>query len=195
MPPAVEDVDYSDTYGVIRFAGGRFTLQATSDTLRLRLEADDEDTLQRLQSGITARLEKIARRDGLTVTWQRCPTSPGPPGEADGPASAAGTRTAKRPGRGRTVGLMAVGAVVVVVHLGLGGAALASSTWAGWAVNAVLAIIVLKVVFVAVPVVLGRFAVRRGKWFRPRWTVRHSPHKPVPLTPQTAEVAPGEESA
>ncbi|MGW5202945.1 DUF2218 domain-containing protein [Streptomyces spiralis] len=195
MPPTVQDVDYSDTWGVIRFDGGQFTLRATSDTLRLRVDADDKDTLQRLQNGITARLEKIGRRDRLTVTWQRCQTPPGPPGEAAGPASPTETRAAKRPGRGRTIGLMAVGAAVAAVHLGLGGAALAASRWTGWAVNAVLAIIVLKVVFVAVHVVLGRFAIRRGKSFRPQWTMRHSPPKSIPVAPQTAEVAPGKESA
>lgn len=193
MPPTVQDVDYSDTYGVIRFDEGRFTLQATSDTLSLRVDADDEDAQQRLQNGITARLEKIGRRDGLTVTWQRCQTPPGPPGEGAGPASAAETGSAKRPGRGRTIGLMAVGAVVVAVHLGLGGAALAASSWTGWAVNAVVAIILLKVVFVAVHVVLGRFAIRRGTSFRLRWTSRHFPHKSMPATEQTAEVAPGRE--
>ncbi|MER7810363.1 DUF2218 domain-containing protein [Streptomyces sp900116325] len=193
MPPTVQDVDYSDTCGVIRFKEGRFTLQATSDTLSLRVDADHEDTLQRLQNGITARLEKIGRRDQLTVTWQRCQTPPGPPGEAAGPVSAPETGTAKRPGRGRTIGLIAVGAVVVAVHLGLGGAALAASTWTGWAVNAVVAIILLKVVFVAVHVVLGRFAIRRGKSLRPRWTLRHSPHKSIPAPPETADVASGTE--
>ncbi|MQY40704.1 hypothetical protein SRB17_87370 [Streptomyces sp. RB17] len=193
MPPTVQDVDYSDTCGVIRFDEGQFTLQATSDMLRLRVDADDEDTLQRLQYGITARLEKIGRRDQLTVTWQQWPTPPGPPGEGAGPASAPETGTARRPGRGRTIGLIAVGAVVVAVHLGLGGAVLAASTWTGWAVNAVVAIILLKVVFVAVHVVLGRFTIRRGKSFRSRWTLRHSSHKSIPGSPQAADVAPGKE--
>ncbi|MFI6494992.1 hypothetical protein [Streptomyces sp. NPDC050564] len=56
-----------------------------------------------------------------------------------------------------------------------------------------MAIILLKVVYVAVRVVLGRFAIRRGKSFRPRWTLRHSPHKSIPATPRTAEAAPGKE--
>lgn len=193
MPPMVQDVDYSDTCGVIRFDEGQFTLQATSDTLSLRVDADDEDTLQRLQNGIAARLEKIGRRDRLTVTWQRRTTPPGPPGEDARPASAPEPGTAKRPGHGRTTGLIAVGAVVVAVHLGLGEAALASSTWTGWAVNAVVAIILLKVVFMAVHVVLGRFAIRHGKSLRPRWTLRHSPHTSIPAHPQMAEVAPGKE--
>jgi len=190
-PPTVQHVDYSDTRGVIRFTDGQFTLQATSDTLSLRIDADNEDTLQRLQNGIAARLEKIGRRDQLTLAWQRHQTPPAPFEKAAGPAPAPATGTAKRPGRGRTVGLMAVGAVVVAVHLGLGGAALAASTWTGWAANAVVAIILLKAVFVAVHVVLGRFAIRRGKPFKPQWPLRHSSRKPIPASPQTAEAAPG----
>ncbi|WNM33693.1 DUF2218 domain-containing protein [Streptomyces sp. Li-HN-5-11] len=193
MPPTVQDVDYSDTRGVIAFDEGQFTLQATSDTLSLRVDADDEDALQRLRNGITARLEKIGRRDQLTVNWQRCQTPPGPPGEATGPASAPQTGTAKRPGRGWIIGLMAVVAVIVAVHLGLVGAALAASAWTGWAVNAVVAIILLKVVFVAGHVALGRFAIRRGTSFRPRWMLPHSPHKSAPATPPTADVAPDKE--
>lgn len=194
MPPSVQHVDYSDTHGVIRFDEGQFTLQATSDTLSLRVDAGNEDALQRLQDGITARLEKIGRRDQLTVTWQRHQTSPGPPGAGAGPSSSATEAgPAQRPVRGRTIGLMAVGAVAAAVHLGLGGAAVAASAWNSWAVNAVVAIILLKVVFVAGHVVLGRFAIRHGKLLRPRWTLRHSSQKHVPATPPAAEVAPGKE--
>jgi hypothetical protein len=196
-PPTVQHVDYSDTCGVIRFDEGQFTLQATSDILSLRIDADNEDTLQRLQNGITARLEKIGRRDQLTVTWQLRQTPPGSPEDATDPASAPTsapeTGTAKRPGHRKTIGLMAVGAVVVAVHLGLGGAALAASTWTGWAVNAVAAIILLTAVFVAIHVVLGRFAIRYGKSFRPRWALRRSPHQSKTATPQTADVAPAKE--
>lgn len=72
----MEHVDYSETRGIVRFAQGRWTLGATSDTLTLRVEADDEDALRRLQEGISGRLEKIGRRDRLKVTWQ-------PPGAPD----------------------------------------------------------------------------------------------------------------
>lgn len=178
MPPTVQDVDYSDAAGVIRFAEGRLTLQATPDTLNLRIDAGGQDTLQRLQDGITARLEKIGRRDHLMVTWQRCQTPPDPPGEGDaGTASVSATGNAKRRGGGRTIGLIAVAVVVIAVHVGLGGAALATSTWTGWAVNAVVAALLLKVVFVVVPVVLGRSATRRGRPLLPRWALRHAPHK------------------
>jgi hypothetical protein len=45
-------------------------MQALPGTLRLRAEAADEESLRRIQDLITARLEKIGRRDQLTVRWQ-----------------------------------------------------------------------------------------------------------------------------
>lgn len=70
-PPAVQHVDYTDARGTVRFAGGQWALDATADTLTLRVDADDEEGLRRLQDGIAARIEKIGRRDGLQVHWQR----------------------------------------------------------------------------------------------------------------------------
>jgi hypothetical protein len=57
--------------GMIDFGWGRCTLRATSDALTLRAEAGDQDQLQRIQDGIAARLERIGRRDRLTVTWEQ----------------------------------------------------------------------------------------------------------------------------
>jgi hypothetical protein len=167
-PPAVQDVEFSETSGLVRFAVGRLTLRATADTLTLRVDADDEDALRRLQSGIAGRLERIGRRDQLSVTWQ---------------PSEEGTDTAHTPqpdngrhprGRFTATVLVAVVVLVVAVHLGLGGAALAASSWTGWATNIVLAVIVLKLIAVAAHIVLGRFAIRRGKIVHARWKLRRS---------------------
>jgi hypothetical protein len=70
-PPPVQHVDWSDTSGEIRFTDGTCTLHATPTELLLRVDADDEDSLRRLQDGITRRLATIGRRDHLTVDWQR----------------------------------------------------------------------------------------------------------------------------
>jgi hypothetical protein len=91
------------------------------------------------------------------------------------------------------VGLVAAGVVVAAGRLGLGGTALAATPWTGWAVNAVVAVILPKVVFVAVHVVLGRRAIRRGRSFQRRWTWRHSARTSMSPTRQTADAAPGEE--
>src|SRR5689334_22412891 len=70
-PPPAPHVDHTDTHGTVRFPDGQWTLDATADTLTLRVDAADEDALRRLQDAIAARIEKIGRRDGLQVRWQQ----------------------------------------------------------------------------------------------------------------------------
>ncbi len=72
-PPAVRHADWSETDGVIDFGWGRCTLRATDDALMLTAEADDVQNLQRIQEGVSRRLERIGRRDGLTLSWQARP--------------------------------------------------------------------------------------------------------------------------
>jgi hypothetical protein len=96
--PAVRHVDWSDTTGTIRFAQGTCTLLATDDALTVRVDADDEDALRRLQDGIIRRLNTIARRDHLTVHWQRSDTEPTPPsGVASTPVPSAGDHAGSGP--------------------------------------------------------------------------------------------------
>ena len=68
--PQVADAEWSETAGTVSLSWGRWTMQALPGTLRLRAEAADEESLRRIQELITARLEKIGRRDQLTVRWQ-----------------------------------------------------------------------------------------------------------------------------
>lgn len=70
-PPEVQHVECSDTHGIVRLNLGQWTGRATPDALTLRAEATDEKDLQRIQDLLAGRLEKIGRRDHLTVTWQR----------------------------------------------------------------------------------------------------------------------------
>jgi cytochrome P450 len=77
-PPAARPIDWSDTSGIIDFGGGRCTLQATGEALTLHAEADDPDQLQRIQDGIGRRVERIGRRDRLTVTWHPALAEPAP---------------------------------------------------------------------------------------------------------------------
>jgi hypothetical protein len=69
-PPAVWHADWSDTDGVIDFGWGRCTLHATGEALMLTAEADDVQNLQRIQEGVARRLERIGRRDRLSLTWR-----------------------------------------------------------------------------------------------------------------------------
>jgi hypothetical protein len=70
-PPPAATLSPAGTEGVIDFGWGRCTLRASTDALTLHAEADDQQRLEQIQDGITARLERIGRRDQLTVTWTR----------------------------------------------------------------------------------------------------------------------------
>lgn len=167
----IQHVDYSDTCGTIRFTEGLCTLLANADTLLLRVDAPDETTLRRLQDGITRRLEKIGRRDHLTVGWQQPDPTPGKtPGETpDEPAAAPQPQGP----RGMVRRLLWLGAAVLAIggHLLFGGV-LAVAAWAKWGFDALLLIIALKIVAVGIHVILGRYVLRNRPGLLTRWT-RH----------------------
>jgi hypothetical protein len=148
----VDHVDYSDTVGLVRFSDGELRLQATADDLTLRIEAADDNALQRLQDGIGDRLQKIGRRDQLTLTWHQVERRPDPPTEKHRPRRLLGI-----------VALLGGGALIVALHLGLGGTALAATALTGWLGNTLLAIILAATVLIAAHLLVGRFVFRRGK--------------------------------
>jgi hypothetical protein len=78
--PRVARAKYSGSEGTIDFPRGRCTLRATTGSLILRAEADGEEELARIEAGVASRLQRIGRRDGLTVTWQRDTPGDGPTG-------------------------------------------------------------------------------------------------------------------
>ncbi|CNE91658.1 cytochrome P450 [Mycobacterium tuberculosis] len=73
--PAAQHIDRSGAEGVIDFGWGRCTLRADGENLTLRVEAENQRSLQRLQDVLAGRLQLIGRRDALTVTWD--PIRPG----------------------------------------------------------------------------------------------------------------------
>ncbi|MGH3843803.1 MAG: DUF2218 domain-containing protein [Pseudonocardiaceae bacterium] len=145
-PDVRPHAEWSDTHGIITLAPwGQCTMDASADTLTVRVEATDEDSLRRIQELVADRLTRYGRRDQLTVTWQRLPPRAVQHGAADSaddprPAHGAGARRRYL----RTIILTVAGALVVAVHLGLGGAALASARWTGWATDIVLVVVVGK---------------------------------------------------
>lgn len=77
-PPEVQaHVEWSDTDGIVSLSWGQCTMQATPDTLTLRAEAADEESLQRVQDLVAGHLERFGRRDHLTVNWRRPPAPTG----------------------------------------------------------------------------------------------------------------------
>jgi hypothetical protein len=55
--------------GIIDFGWGRCTLRATDGALTLHAEAEDPGRLRQIEDGVSARLQRIGRRDQLAVTW------------------------------------------------------------------------------------------------------------------------------
>ena len=78
-PPTVRHVEWSDTAGIIDFSRGRSTLSASGNELVVLVEAENQQNLHLVQDAITARLDRISRRDQLTITWCRIePNAPAP---------------------------------------------------------------------------------------------------------------------
>ena len=67
-PPAATATS-AGAEGIIDFGWGRCTLRATDGALTLRAEAEDPRRLRQIEDGVAARLQRIGRRDQLTVTW------------------------------------------------------------------------------------------------------------------------------
>jgi len=70
-PPEVRRVECSETEGTVSLDWGQWTMRAFPGLLAICAEAADEESLQRIQDLLTARLQKFGRREHLTVTWRR----------------------------------------------------------------------------------------------------------------------------
>ncbi|WP_279340610.1 DUF2218 domain-containing protein [Sphaerisporangium perillae] len=153
--------EWSDTHGIVTFTPwGKCTLAAEGNILDVRIEAADEDGLAQIQDVITRDLDRFSRRAPLVVTWQTTEAASVMP-----PLEARGTTLSRQGAPGwvranlQTIVLVVAGALVLAVHLGLAGTILADSRWTGFAGNAVLAIVVLKVALIAV----GRLRIHRRR--------------------------------
>jgi hypothetical protein len=76
--PEPRQIEWSDTEGLLVLGWGRCVLRAATDTLVVRAEAADTDSLRRIQDLVTRRLESFGRREGLAVRWRE--TGGGAPG-------------------------------------------------------------------------------------------------------------------
>ncbi|MEV0236300.1 DUF2218 domain-containing protein [Nonomuraea sp. NPDC050786] len=130
--------DWSETEGTITVDGATCFLRATPHHLTLRVEAEDEERLQRAQALVTRNIIRMGRRDNLTVSWDR-------PG-----ATADAAVTDPAPRRRHTVlGLTLAAVLAVAVHVGLAAGILAIPQWAGLGADVVLAAVLVKAALVA----------------------------------------------
>ncbi|MEV4014265.1 DUF2218 domain-containing protein [Nonomuraea angiospora] len=125
--------EWSETDGTISLDWGTCTLRATPEALTLRVEAVDEDRLQRIQALLTRNITRMGRRDGLTVDWRR----------PDGTTSEVSATPRRR--RHTAVGLALAAALAVAVHVGLAAGVLTIPQWASLGADGVLAIILVMV--------------------------------------------------
>jgi hypothetical protein len=68
--PQIRHAEWSGAGGTVTLNWGQWTMRAAPGTLTIRAEADSDEHLRQITGLLTARLEKIGRRDHLTVTWQ-----------------------------------------------------------------------------------------------------------------------------
>lgn len=155
-PGARARVTWSDTDGVIDLGWGRCTLRAADGALVLHAQAENAADLQRLQALLGARLQQIGRRDRLVVEWEPVAAPPTTPVRPQDTTGAAGRRGNRR----RTVALVAVGVLVVALHLGLGATVISQAPWAGGALDVVLVVVAVKLL---VSLLLGRRLVHHRR--------------------------------
>ncbi|WP_410567466.1 DUF2218 domain-containing protein [Amycolatopsis sp. cmx-4-61] len=153
--PEVVAVESAEGYGKITFGWGDCVLRSTSDTLTVRVEAEDPDRLARLQGILGADLERFGRRDGLKVSWQGL-SAPSRDGQV------------VHRSRGTTIALVAAAIPAIAAHIAFGGAALAAWRWTSVVADILLALVVLKIVLVAL------FARKRFRGHR----IGHAAHCP-----------------
>jgi hypothetical protein len=118
---------------------GSATLRAQDDRLTVRVAATDQQNLHRIQEILSRNFERFGRRDHLTLTWTG--THPEPT-----------THRARTPIALGIAGVLGV-AVIVAVHLGIGGVALALG-------GVTVAVVALVIGHVAVPVAALRLRRR-----------------------------------
>ena len=64
--------DWFETHGTVTFdPWGRCTVTADTNTLVVRIEAADEQSLHRVQDVVARDLGRFGRRDELAVSWRR----------------------------------------------------------------------------------------------------------------------------
>lgn len=158
-------VDQSPDHTVLTLAPwGRCTATVTDEGFVLRVDAEDEQSLQRIQQVVTRDIERFGRREQIALSWRRLDTpdtlSPPPPPPPPPPPTS-------RSGRVR-VALTATGLgavlVMLVVHLGLGGAIAAG--WAGMGWTAVGGLTVGGLALLLTHLVVPAAAVRLRRHFR-----------------------------
>jgi hypothetical protein len=151
--------EWSDTSGTVTFTPwGRCTLTADAGILTVSIDAADQDGLAQIRDIITRDFKRFSQRTPLTMTWQRSDdpgAAPFPHADTMKPAHRRSPLAANR----QTV-LLALAIIVIIgLHIGLAGTAVANSRWTGMATNLIIALVLLKILLIG----LARLHIRRRR--------------------------------
>ncbi|WP_147942933.1 DUF2218 domain-containing protein [Microbispora sp. CSR-4] len=137
--------EWSDTSGTVTFIPwGECTLTAGAGVLTVRIDAPDEEGLDRIRDVVTRDFERFSRREPLVVTWQR---QDPPDASVGGATPATPRRRISRP-RLRTVLLASALLLVIGLHVGLAGTVVAESRWTVAAADIVIVLVVVKIALI-----------------------------------------------
>ncbi|MEU8174972.1 DUF2218 domain-containing protein [Microbispora hainanensis] len=137
--------EWSDTSGTVTFTPwGECTLTAEADVLTVRIDAPDEEGLDRIRDVVTRDFERFSRREPLVVTWQR---QEPPDASVSGATPATPRRRISRP-RLQTVLLASALLLVIGLHVGLAGTVVAESRWTAAAADVVIVLVVVKIALI-----------------------------------------------
>lgn len=110
-----------------------------------------------MQDLLTAHLSRFGRRDELQLNWERHEETSTAHAATPSPTPALAQQV---PARRNHFALAGLAVLAVAVHLGLAGVVFSAPRWTGWAVDAMLAMAVIKLVAVTA---LGRHVRTRGR--------------------------------
>jgi hypothetical protein len=66
------EVQLSDDEGIVRFPNAVATMKADADALTVRVEAGDDETLQRMKGVVASHLDRFAFKEApLPFEWQK----------------------------------------------------------------------------------------------------------------------------
>lgn len=65
-------VSFDEHQGSITFTSGLATLKAENQGLRLQVQSDNSEDLQRLQGIVCSHFERFAWQEELALDWQAC---------------------------------------------------------------------------------------------------------------------------
>jgi hypothetical protein len=63
--------DFDDDSGYVDFPFGDCRLTSQNNQLTFSVEAETEETLQKLEDVVARHMERFAFREGITLTWVR----------------------------------------------------------------------------------------------------------------------------